>query len=73
MATQYCFGTSDRRVEANGFDPTFHRISYAAGTSSVMMRNMNWIMQLVQSLPESISCRLSLEFSSFVIAKRVRS
>lgn len=71
MVTRYCFGTSDHRIEAEGFDPAFHHTSFTAGTSSVTMRNMNWIMKLTKALPESVSSKLSAEMSTFVTLRRV--
>ena len=32
VVMQYCFGWSDHRVEADGFDPEFHRTSFAAAS-----------------------------------------
>ena len=69
--TQYCFGRSDHRIEAEGFDPTFHHTSFAAGTANGLMRNMNWIMKITQALPEKIAMKMSAEMSSFIILRRV--
>jgi len=33
VVMQYCFGRSDHRVEADGFNPEFHHTSFAAGTA----------------------------------------
>lgn len=71
IVTQYCFGRSDHRIEAEGFDPTFHHISFAAGTANNMMRHMNWIMKLTKALPEKWVMNASAEFSSFVTQVRV--
>jgi hypothetical protein len=71
--TQYCFGQSDHRIEADGFDPTFHNTSFAAGTANTMMRHMNWIMKITKALPESWAMKASAEFSSFVTLMRVRN
>ncbi|RDW79820.1 cytochrome P450-18 [Coleophoma cylindrospora] len=72
VVMQYCFGKSDHRLEAEGFDPSFHKTSFSAGTAGNLMRNMNWIMKLTKSLPESISMKMSPEMSSFIILKRER-
>ena len=71
--TQYCFGGSDQRIEAEGFDPAFHHTSFAAGTANGIMRHMNWIMKITNALPETISMKLSIEISSFITLRRVRT
>lgn len=42
---QYSLGHCDHRFEAEGFDPSFHEISFAAGTSGNIMCHMNWILK----------------------------
>jgi hypothetical protein len=68
---QYCFGRSDHRVEAEGFDPEFHHTSIAAATTVAFMTHMNWILQTIQLLPESWAIHLSPEMASIVKLKRV--
>lgn len=72
IVTQYCFGRSDCRIEADGFDPSFHHVSFTAGTSNNMMRHMNWMMKLTKALPEKWVMNASEDFSSFVTQIRVR-
>lgn len=73
VVTQYCFGESDHRIEADGFDPSFHHTSFSAGTANTMMRNNNWMLKLTQTLPEKFMMNMSPEFSSFVTLRRVRN
>ena len=47
--------------------------TFAAGTSGVMMRNNNWMLQLIWAMPEKLAMSLSPEFSSFVSLRRVGS
>lgn len=72
MVVQYSLGHCDHRIEAEGFDPSFHEISFAAGTSGNMMRHNSWILKLIHALPEKIAMSMSLEFSSFILNIRVR-
>lgn len=71
VVMQYCFGRSDHRVEADGFDSEFHHTSFAAGTSTALMRHMNWIMRTIKRLPESWVIHIGPEVASFVKLKRV--
>jgi hypothetical protein len=71
VVTQYSFGSSNHRIEAEGFDPTYHHTSFSAGVAGVVMRHMNWIMKIMNILPESVSVKLSPEMASFVILRRV--
>ena len=71
VVMQYCFGRMDHRVEANGFDPDFHHTSFSAGLMNAPMRHMNWIMQFMQSLPESWAIHMGPEMASFIVLKRV--
>lgn len=41
VVVKYSLGHCDHRIEAEGFDPSFHEISFAAGSSSNIMRHMN--------------------------------
>lgn len=68
---QYSLGHCDHRFEAEGFDPSFHEISFAAGTSGNIMCHMNWILKYMHALPESIAMSMFLEFSSLAINIRV--
>jgi hypothetical protein len=68
---EYCFGQSDRRVEADGFDPEFHHTSLAAANANTLMRHMNWILQTIKALPESLVVHMGPEMASFIILKRV--
>jgi hypothetical protein len=71
VVMQYCFGQMDHRVEADGFDPGFHHTSFSAGTMNALMRHMNWIMQIMRTLPESWAVHTGPEMASFVVLKRV--
>jgi hypothetical protein len=71
VVMQYCFGRSDHRVEADGFDPEFHHTSFAAATANAFMRHMNWIMRTIQRLPESWTIHMGPEMLSFIKLKRV--
>jgi hypothetical protein len=72
VVVQYSLGHYDHRIEAEGFDPSFHEISFAAGTSGNLMRHNNWILKLIHALPEKIAMSMSLEFSSFILIIRVK-
>jgi hypothetical protein len=71
VVMQYCFGRSDHRVEADGFDPDFHHTSFAAGTANALMRHMNWILQTIKRLPESWVIHMGPEMASIIKLKRV--
>lgn len=68
---QYCFGRSDHHVEAPGFDPSFHNTSFNAAKAIASLRHMNWILQIMLLLPESIAVKMGEEVSANVRLKRV--
>lgn len=68
---QYSFGRHDHRVEADGFDPTFHHTSFKAGYMIGYSRSMPWILDTLIALPESVAMAISLEAASSIVLKRV--
>ena len=72
VVTNYSFGRPDHRIEAENFDPSFHHVSFSAGTANVVMRHMNWILTITKAIPEQLAMRLSIEMSSFIVQRRVR-
>ncbi len=61
----------DHRIEADGFDPEFHHVSFSAGTGSAFIRHNYWVLRIIRSLPESWVMLLGPEMASFVSLKRV--
>jgi hypothetical protein len=70
VVSQYSFGFSNHRLESDGFDPKYHNDSYTAGTCNAIWRNMNWIMKIMNSLPENIAEAVSADMSVIITLKR---
>jgi len=68
---QYCFGRSDHHIEAPGFDPAFHNTSFGAAKAIALLKHMNWILQIMLALPESIAVKMGEEVSANIKLKRV--
>ncbi|KAF2707312.1 cytochrome P450 [Pleomassaria siparia CBS 279.74] len=72
VVMQYCFGRSEHHIEAPGFDPLFHVTSFNAAKSISLLRNMNWILDIMLALPESVAMKMGAEVSSSIVLKRER-
>lgn len=59
-------------IEAPGFDPLFHNTSFGAAKSIALLKHMNWILNIMLALPESVAVKMGEEVSSSVRLKRVR-
>lgn len=63
---QYAFGRNEHRVEAEDFDPSFHNASIAGASSGHIFKHLPWILSMMQSLPDSVTVRLSPGMASYV-------
>ena len=70
VITEYCFGNSEHRIEADGFDPSYYNTSFETAKATVFMRHFPFIPKMVMSLPESIAVNMG-SISQFFIQKVV--
>ncbi|KAF2681339.1 cytochrome P450 [Lentithecium fluviatile CBS 122367] len=72
VVMQYCFGRSDHHIEAPGFDSVYHNISFNAAKSIATLKHLNWILDIMQALPESVAKKMGPEVSSNIQLKNER-
>ncbi|MCJ1346327.1 hypothetical protein MMC31_004542 [Peltigera leucophlebia] len=59
VVSEYCFGFSEHLLETDDFGLEFHNLLLQLGKSAALMKQMYWIFQSIQSLPEWLAVLLS--------------
>ena len=67
---QYSYGRSDHRLEQDDFGPEYHDAALRAGTNGGLLKQMIWILHLIQSLPEWLAVLLSPSIGSVLRVHR---
>ena len=67
---QYSYGRSDHRLEQDDFGPEYHDGALAAGKNGGLLKQMVWILHLIQSLPEWLASLLSPSIVSVLHVQR---
>ena len=67
---QYAYGRSDYRLERDDFGPDFHNAALESGKSAGLLKQMIWILHLMQSLPEWLAVLLSPSIDSVICIQR---
>ncbi|KAH7380825.1 cytochrome P450 [Cadophora sp. MPI-SDFR-AT-0126] len=55
VISQYLFGTSDHRLEAEGFDPSYHHKILGASASLAVVKHFPFIPSIIDNLPEFVT------------------
>ncbi|KAH7323773.1 cytochrome P450 [Rhexocercosporidium sp. MPI-PUGE-AT-0058] len=55
VISEYLFGTSERRLEAENFDPSFHNKILGAASSTVVVKHFPVIPIIIDNLPEFVT------------------
>jgi hypothetical protein len=69
---EYCFGSSDHRIEADGFDPTYYIQSKTTASAVKLFSHFPWLSKAVLGLPDWISVHLGPGLADLVGLKNVR-
>lgn len=59
VVMEYSYGRSDHRLEEDDFGPDYHDAIVEAGKAAGLLKQMIWIFQFFQSLPECLAVLLS--------------
>ena len=71
---EYCFGQSQKKVDASDFDGSFHDAITAGFNQSMMMNQFPWILDSMKYVASTIPRWMLLKLykkSSFVAAQKV--
>jgi hypothetical protein len=66
IAQEYAFARSDHRVEQHDFEPTFRDAGVAGSMSGALIKQFNWILPLMLSLPDSFMIWLDPNMASYL-------
>ena len=69
---EYAFSRSDNQLDRKDWGPDYPDALVAAGRGGALLKQMVWILQLINSLPESIQSRLSPGLALVLWSQRVR-
>ncbi len=60
VISQYLFGTSEHRLEAANFDPSYHHNVIGAGAAVVTVKHFPIMAVIINSLPEFITDNIGM-------------
>lgn len=66
VVMEYSYGRSDHCLEAKDFSPKYYNAILALGKSTALIKQMYWLFQLMESLPRSLSGRLSSNMNTVI-------
>lgn len=69
---QYSYGRSDHRLEKEDFGPDYHDAIMEAGKAGGLLKQMIWIFNFFQSLPEWLAVLMSPSLDLVIRIQRVR-
>lgn len=69
---EYSYGRSDHRLEAEDFGPGYHDAVLEAGKAGSLLKQMIWILHLIQNLPEWLAVLISPGLDLVTRTYRVR-
>lgn len=72
VVMEYSYGRSDHRLEEDDFGPDYHDAIVEAGKAAGLLKQMIWIFQFFQSLPECLAVLLSPSLDLVIRIQRVR-
>ncbi|TVY82412.1 Cyrochrome P450 monooxygenase [Lachnellula suecica] len=71
VISEYCFGKSSHRVEAEEFDPSVHKIEVDSAQASIVSRHLPLIPKILLSLPDYIAVFLGGGLAGVVLQNKI--